>query len=65
MKKVLLLVCLISISLGDTRKTLYEGLDSKIEIIVFESLTCSHCATFHKEIYPIEFEPQVLPVDLI
>ena len=25
---------------------------AKIEIIVFESLTCSHCATFHKEIYP-------------
>ena len=34
-------------------KRIYEGKsDSKIKILVFESLTCSHCATFHKEIYP-------------
>ena len=33
--------------------SIYEGnQDAKIEIIVFESLTCSHCASFHKEIYP-------------
>jgi len=32
---------------------IYEGNKSaKIEIIVFESLTCSYCATFHTEIYP-------------
>ena len=24
----------------------------KIKIIIFESLTCSHCATFHKNVYP-------------
>tara|TARA_B100001123_G_C14730853_1_gene796878 strand:+ start:48 stop:626 length:579 start_codon:yes stop_codon:yes gene_type:complete len=34
-------------------KTISEGkLDSKIKLIVFESLTCSHCADFHKNIYP-------------
>ena len=34
-------------------KIISDGKESaKIEIIVFESLTCSHCATFHKEIYP-------------
>jgi len=34
--------------------SIYEGnQDAKIEIIVFESLTCSHCASFHNEIYPI------------
>ena len=39
---------------ADTKINLiYEGNQSaKIEIIVFESLTCSHCATFHTEIYP-------------
>ena len=30
-----------------------EGnVDAKIKLIVFESLTCSHCAIFHKEVYP-------------
>ncbi len=34
-------------------KTFIEGnVDSKIKLIVFESLTCSHCADFHKNIYP-------------
>ena len=26
--------------------------DAKVNIIVFESLTCSHCANFHKDIFP-------------
>ena len=26
--------------------------DAKITIIAFESLTCSHCADFHKNVYP-------------
>ena len=25
---------------------------AKITIIAYESLTCSHCATFHKDVYP-------------
>ena len=34
-------------------KPISEGdIDAKIEIIVFESLTCVHCANFHEEIYP-------------
>jgi len=34
-------------------KTVIEGnVNSKIKLIVFESLTCSHCADFHKNIYP-------------
>jgi len=33
--------------------SIYEGnKTAKIEIIVFESLTCSHCASFHTQIYP-------------
>ena len=26
--------------------------DAKIKLIVYESLTCSHCADFHKKVYP-------------
>ena len=34
-------------------KPLYEGnVDAKVSIIVYESLTCGHCADFHTEIYP-------------
>ena len=28
------------------------NVDAKITIIAFESLTCSHCANFHKDVYP-------------
>jgi len=32
---------------------IFEGSpNAKIELIVYESLTCSHCADFHKNIYP-------------
>tara|TARA_B100001741_G_scaffold279017_1_gene251384 strand:- start:297 stop:878 length:582 start_codon:yes stop_codon:yes gene_type:complete len=27
--------------------------DAKINLIVYESLTCSHCANFHKDVYPL------------
>ena len=34
-------------------KNITEGSENaKIEILVYESLTCPHCAKFHKEIYP-------------
>ena len=34
-------------------KRIYEGnKDAKVTIITYESLTCSHCADFHKNIYP-------------
>ena len=34
-------------------KRISEGnQDSKITIITYESLTCSHCADFHKNVYP-------------
>ena len=32
---------------------IYEGsTDAKIQLIIYESLTCSHCADFHKNVYP-------------
>ena len=34
-------------------KSITEGnVDAKVKLIVFESLTCSHCADFHKNVYP-------------
>ena len=34
-------------------KSIIDGnLNAKVNIIVFESLTCSHCANFHKDIFP-------------
>ena len=38
---------------SDTKiNTIYEGNpDAKIQLIVYESLTCSHCADFHKNVY--------------
>ena len=39
---------------SDTKvNPIYEGnIDAKIQLIVYESLTCSHCADFHKNVYP-------------
>ena len=32
---------------------IYEGSpNAKIQLIIYESLTCSHCADFHKNVYP-------------
>ena len=34
-------------------KSITEGDENaKIEILIYESLTCSHCARFHNEVYP-------------
>ena len=44
---------LLPLKLQAEIKPIIEGsVDAKIKIIVFESLPCSHCADFHKNIYP-------------
>ena len=58
MKKLFLTLAILFVTLNYTNanvqvKTILEGnIDAKIKLIVYESLTCSHCADFHKEIYP-------------
>ncbi len=58
MKKTILLFSIIFFYFNpvfaDTKiKSLNEGnVDAKVSIIVYESLTCGHCADFHKEVYP-------------
>ena len=57
MKKTLFLViiffCTISnISAESIKRIIIGNADAKISIIAFESLTCSHCANFHKDVFP-------------
>mgnify|MGYP001390508714 FL=1 len=57
MKKALLFViiffCTISnISAESIKRIVIGNADAKISIIAFESLTCSHCANFHKDVFP-------------
>ena len=58
MKKTILLFSIIffyfNSVFADTKiKSINEGnVDAKVSIIVYESLTCGHCADFHKEVYP-------------
>ena len=58
MKKIIITTLFIAfyflpMNLKAEIKTISEGnADAKIKIVVFESLTCSHCANFHKNIYP-------------
>jgi protein-disulfide isomerase len=61
MKKVifLLIVMIIGFNVNlsaeenQTIKRIFEGKENaKIKIIVYESLTCGHCADFHTKVYP-------------
>ena len=58
MKKIIfvLLIMLssaISLHADSDVKRIYEGSpEAKITILAFESLTCSHCANFHNDVYP-------------
>ena len=51
--KLLIILFLSPIAYSSEIKKIVEGdLNAKIKIIVYESLTCSHCANFHKDVYP-------------
>ena len=39
-------------SSGEIKRIIVGNKDAKITIFAFESLTCSHCANFHKDVYP-------------
>ena len=58
MKKTILVIFYIiffpTCAFSDTKiNPIYEGNpDAKIELIIYESLTCGHCADFHKNVYP-------------
>ena len=56
MKKLILLLFIVfgvTTNLNaETRRIISGSPDAKITIIAYESLTCSHCADFHKNVYP-------------
>ncbi len=57
MKKILIFLTIffntIAVVNADEIKRIVVGnKDAKITIIAFESLTCSHCANFHKDVFP-------------
>jgi len=56
MRKVFLFICIfcvISFNLNAETIRITSGKkNAKITIIAYESLTCSHCADFHKDVYP-------------
>ena len=56
MKKIIFISILIFFNFinanSEVKPILVGNADSKVKLMVFESLTCSHCANFHKNIYP-------------
>ena len=57
MKKIffifLIFICASSSTYSKEIKRIVIGnIDAKISIIAFESMTCSHCADFHKNVFP-------------
>ncbi len=58
MKKILIISIffffnVLSTQAEEIKRILVGNKSAKISIIAFESLTCSHCATFHKDVYPL------------
>ena len=57
MKKILIISIFfffnaLSTQADEIKRILVGNKSAKISIIAFESLTCSHCANFHKDVYP-------------
>ena len=57
MKQIIICIILFfstisNISAENIKRIFVGNKDAKITIIAFESLTCSHCANFHKDVFP-------------
>ena len=57
MKKIIFLLIIffttvLNVQAEQIKRITVGNKDAKITIIAFESLTCSHCANFHKNVYP-------------
>ena len=58
MKRIILISILflfnsLNAQAEEIKRILVGNKSAKISIIAFESLTCSHCANFHKDVYPL------------
>ena len=49
---IIFLSTISKITADEIKRISVGNVDAKITIIAFESLTCSHCANFHKDVYP-------------
>ena len=56
MKKIYIILILlfgfVPETSAETKRIISGNKNAKITIIAYESLTCSHCASFHKDVYP-------------
>jgi len=57
MKKIIFLLLILfttvlNVKAEEIKRITIGNKDAKITIIAFESLTCSHCANFHKNVFP-------------
>ena len=58
MKKIIIFIIIFCSFIGNVSYSkeilpIIEGnVDAKIKLIIYESMTCTHCADFHKNIYP-------------
>jgi len=56
MKKIFIVLILffgfVTSVYAETKRIISGNENAKITIIAYESLTCSHCANFHKDVYP-------------
>ena len=57
MRRIILLAIIVlgsfsNLNAEEIKRITVGNKDAKITIIAFESLTCSHCANFHKNVYP-------------
>ena len=50
---LILVFGLISNVNAEIKRIISGNENAKITIIAYESLTCSHCANFHKDVYPL------------
>ena len=48
----LFLICFPANSETKINPIIEGSINAKIKLIVYESLTCNHCAKFHKDVYP-------------
>ena len=49
---LILLFSFITNLSAETKRIISGNKNAKITIIAYESLTCSHCANFHNDVYP-------------
>ena len=57
MRKIILIAVIVlgsfsNLNAEEVKRIIVGNKDAKITIIAYESLTCSHCANFHKNVYP-------------